>query len=119
MVQGCSPDWAERIKREKFRHHNAQWLDVVTQLNEKKRQQVRGRGGNGLGLSHQLAAGSLNGSRDAVFDDASSLDDSAANSYDPHANLLERSALFAGSDSGECKLQTATYGCEFCFSLVA
>jgi hypothetical protein len=91
----------------------------VTQLNEKKRQQVRGRGGNGLGLSHQLAAGSLNGSRDAVFDDASSLDDSAANSYDPHANLLERSALFAGSDSGECNRKLVYYRCDLSVFLLS
>ena len=75
---------------------------MVTQLKDRH---VRGKTRNDFGNGQ---TGSLAGSRDALFDDASSLDDSGGNSYDPQANLLERSALFAGSDSGE----TAEENCD-------
>lgn len=92
FAQLCDGDWADRIKEEKFRHHNAQWLEMVNQLKERSR-----RGGPRNG---PMGSSSIVGSRDTLFDDASSMDDSGGNSYDPQANLLDRSALFAGSDIG-------------------
>lgn len=32
-LQLCDKDWAARIKLEKFRSHNQQWLDMVESIN--------------------------------------------------------------------------------------
>lgn len=33
ILQLCDKDWAARIKVEKFRSHNQQWLDMVESIN--------------------------------------------------------------------------------------
>ncbi|CAG0913778.1 unnamed protein product [Notodromas monacha] len=90
LSRNCDSEWAARIKEEKFQHHNAQWLEMVSQLKDRNKAVSR---------RNSLMNSSGRESRDALYDDASSLDDSGGNSYDPQANLLDRAALFAGSDS--------------------